>query len=212
MNKKNNENCTPKGVHTFSFYRAFGERFYLLEKLIQDNTRTRDYFVKQYNAGLLTVHEFVHKTRQLGDKFQEMKWELEKKYLFNQFQVENITTTVGRTVLAQLLAGTYTGGTGDVNYTAVGDNNTAAAVGQTTLVNETFRKAVSDTNTTSTSTLIETFFATSEAVDTHEEYGNFIDGTATVDTGTMFNRFVATTTKSATESMNVQSTVAFNDA
>ena len=152
--------------------------------------------------------ETLHK---LWEEYRYYVEKLEKKFKIDEVVVENVTTTIGRSVLAQRLGGdtTYSG---TVNYTALGDNNTAAAVGDSTLGNEVYRKALSSGTDSNNISYLETFITAAEDADTYEEYGMFIDGTGSADTGQLFNRFVTQITKSLTETLNVQSVITFNDA
>jgi hypothetical protein len=163
-------------------------------------------------------YDYANYSENVKRKLDELKARYDNAigYLHQEFKtreqvVENITTTVGRSVFAQRLGGDTTF-TGTVNYTALGSDNTAATISDSLLGTETSRKALSTGADTSNQTILETFFALAEAIGTHEEYAMFIDGTASADTGQLFNRFVATTVKSGTETMNVQSVVTFNDA
>ena len=203
-NIKNKVKVEVKGIHLISLFDMRSDRAMQLQKWIQEIERKR--------AITMQFPKDIRKERllKLSAQFKTIKEEL-RKYLTQQYCVENITTTAGRVVSAKLLAGTY-GSTGAVTHTAVGDDNTVAVVGNTVLGNETSRKALTDGNTSSNQTLLETFFSTSEAVDTHEEFGMFIDGTGAADSGELFNRFTQTVVKANTESMNVQSTISWNDA
>jgi len=133
------------------------------------------------------------------------------KFKTQEFIVENITTTVGRSVLAQRLGGdnTYTA---NVNYTALGSDNTAPNVADATLGTEVYRKALSSGTDANNIAYLETFYTATEDTGTYEEYGMFIDGGAGADTGQLFNRFTQTITKSNVETLNVQSIITFNDA
>lgn len=151
------------------------------------------------------------KLQSLWEEYRTFVERLESKFEKRQIVVENITTTVGRSVLAQRLGGdtTYTG---TVNYTALGSDNTAPVVGDATLGTEVYRKALSSGTDSSNIAYLETFYTASETTGTYEEYGMFIDGTGSADTGQLFNRFVSSITKSGTETLNVQSIITFNDA
>jgi hypothetical protein len=85
-------------------------------------------------------------------------------------------------------------------------------VGNTQLGTEVYRKALSSGTYLNNVAYIETFFTAAEVTGTFEEYGMFIDGTGAANSGQLFNRFTSTNIKSATETMNVQSIVTFNDA
>jgi len=150
----------------------------------------------------------------LDQNWQEYRHFLRKLHSFcktDEKILENITTTLGRTVLARRLSGdtTYTG---IVNYTALGNDNTAANVGDATLGNETYRKALSSGTYLANVAYLETFFSATEVTGTFEEYGMFIDGGAGADTGQLFNRFTETKVKTSSQTLNVQSIVTFADA
>lgn len=150
----------------------------------------------------------------LDENWKEYKHFLRKLHSLcksDESVVENITTTVGRTVLARRLSGN-TAYSGTVNYTALGDDNTAAGVGDATLGNETYRKALSSGTYLANVAYIETFFSATEVTGTFEEYGMFIDGGAGADTGQLFNRFTEQKVKTSVQTLNVQSIVTFADA
>jgi len=193
-----------KGVHVFSFCKAESRAAFELHAAIELNAQKRHFAIETKTA----TRELL---RTLWEEYRFLVEKLERLFKTRELVVENITTTVGRSVLAQRLGGdtTYTG---TVNYTALGDDNTAAVVGDATLGNETSRKLLSSGTDASNIAYLETFFGATEAVDTHEEFGMFIDGTSSADTGQLFNRFTSTVTKSNTETLNVQSIITFNDA
>lgn len=202
--KNQQSECTTKGVHTFVLCDARSEKAQKLEARITENTLKRQFLVRTGAATRALL-------RELWEEYRFLIEELHRGFKVNELVVENITTTVGRAVLAQRLGGdtTYTG---TVNYTALGSDNTAAAVGDATLGTEVYRKALSSGTDLSNVTYLETFFTATETSGTYEEYGMFIDGTGSADTGQLFNRFVTSITKSVTETLNVQSVITFNDA
>ncbi len=136
---------------------------------------------------------------------------LEEKFKVRESIIENITTTVGRSVLAQRLSGTTTY-TGTVNYTALGTSSTAPAVSDTQLGTETYRKALSSGTYSNNIAYLETFFTSTEVTGSFEEYGMFIDGTGSANSGQLFNRFTESNSKSNVETLNVQSHVTLSDA
>lgn len=148
---------------------------------------------------------------ELWSQYREYIDELHSKYKTNETITKNITTTVGRSVLASRLGGDVTY-TGIVNYTALGSDNTAAVVGDATLGNETYRKALSSGTNLNNVAYLETFYTAAEVTGTFEEYGMFIDGSGSADTGQLFNRFVSNITKSGTETLNVQSVITLSDS
>lgn len=205
MNKiENKSNCECKGVHIIQLYDARTYKAQKFSNLLEDVRRER-VFLKSINQ---LTEEREHN---LWERFQYYKKILQRYFLQKEYVCENITTTVGRSAIAHRLRGgsTYTG---QINYTALGDNNTAEVIGDATLGNETSRKALSTGANTNNQAIVETFFLMSEAVDTHEEFGMFIDGTGAADSGQLFNRWTQTITKTNVQTMNVQSIININDA
>jgi len=201
---QNIETPSAKGLHKFSFCDITSPGAKGLEHTIQEIVSFRQKLISSGKA----TREALRSNWEDYSKYLSL---LHRNFLLREFVIENITCTVGRAVLAQRLGGDTTF-TGTVTHTALGTDNTAAVVGDTLLGTETFRKALSSGTDSSNVAFLETFFSAAEVNGTFEEYGMFIDGTGSVDTGQLFNRFVQTVTKSNTESLNVQSTITFNDA
>ena len=102
----------------------------------------------------------------------------------------NIIPTTGRNVLARRLAGdtTYSG---EVDYGAVGDGVTAFTNASTTLNNEIYRKQADSQAYDDNIAYIDWFIASGDtADDTFEEFGAFVDGTASADTGQAFSLLI----------------------
>lgn len=201
---KSKQNLSSKGVHILTLCDITNPKGHLYEEKIEQIRQKRTFLIETQQATPRLLKD-------LWDEYQYWISLLHKMFKSREFVIENITTTVGRSVLAQRLAGTTTY-SGTVNYTALGNDNTAPAVGDATLGNETYRKALSSGTYSNNIAYIETFFTAAEVNGTFEEYGNFIDGTGSADTGQLFNRFTSTVTKSSTETLNVQSIITFNDA
>lgn len=118
------------------------------------------------------------------------------------YKHKNLVVTVGRKVLAMLLAGdaTYSG---EINYGALGSDNTAAANGDTTLGTEVYRNQTASAAFDDNIAYITFFYTADETDGTYYEFGTFIDGTASADTGQLFNRVVVDWTKTDTETLTV---------
>jgi len=193
-----------KGIHVMTVCDVRSGKAQSLERAIEGCVKKRQFLI---DAGLAT-REKLH---ELWTEYRFYVERLHRLFKTQEMVVENVTTTIGRSVLAQRLSGdtTYTG---TVNYTALGDDNTAPVVGDATLGNEVYRKGLSSGTDSSNIAYLETFFTASETSGTYEEYGMFIDGSGVADSGQLFNRFTATVVKSVTETLNVQSIITFNDA
>lgn len=136
-------------------------------------------------------------------KYTQLIEELRKKYLVREMIFHNLVTTVGRSVIAQRLAGTVTY-TGTVNYGALGSSSTAVANGDTQLNTEVFRKAVASASYTTNVGFIDFFYSKADTSGTYQEFGTFIDGTGSANTGQLFSHLLTGGwTKLASESMTV---------
>lgn len=118
-------------------------------------------------------------------------------------QKKNLIVTVGRTVLAERLAGgtTYTG---EINYGALGDDNTPVTNADVALGNEVFRKVAASQTFDENIAYIDFFYTAADTDGTYEEWATFIDGAAGVDTGQLWSHILTGGwTKSALESLFV---------
>lgn len=119
----------------------------------------------------------------------------------------NLITDVGLNMLRDALSGAIADG--EIKYVALGSGNTAPANGQTQLVTEEFRKAVTSQANQATAGELETilFVADTEAnTFTTEEIGWFA-GTAasgTADTGVMIARVLYSRAKTNLESWTIR--------
>lgn len=98
----------------------------------------------------------------------------------------NLAPTVGRSVLAQRLAGTTTY-TGTINYGAIGSSTTTPTNGDTQLGTETYRQTVSSATYVNNIAYLSVFIAAGTATGTHYEGGLFIDGTGAANSGQLFS-------------------------
>lgn len=116
---------------------------------------------------------------------------------------ENAIVLTGRSVFAMLLNAetTYSGA---INYGALGTSSTAVSDAQTTLVAEVKRKLIATRSRTDDSVSLRFFYSKSDTNGTYQEFGTFIDGTSSANTGQMFNRVLTGGwTKSSSESLTV---------
>lgn len=124
----------------------------------------------------------------------------------------NLVVLSGRVVFAMRLSGdtTYTG---IINYGALGTSSTAVSDGQTQLVAEVKRKAVATVTRTTSQVNLDFFYSKSDTNGTYQEFGTFIDGTASANTGQMYNRLLTGGwTKSTLESMTVSLQINLNNS
>lgn len=206
MNKQihNNGGFTAKGEHILTTAKCTSDYAQKIMRLIELNKKKRWEAIVNKTMSIKLAND-------LAEEYSYFIDQLNRKYLTNEIYVENVTCTVGRAAIADVVAGvgTYTG---VANYCAVGTGTAAASEANTQLATETFRKLTSTGVNASNIIIIETFFEPGEATATLEEYGYFIDGTASANSGQLLNRFTQTTTKTAIESLNVRSLITLSDA
>jgi len=131
-------------------------------------------------------------------------------------RMPNLYTTIGLNLLRGALGGDYTAiNDGTIRYVAIGDNNTAPALGNTTLVNEVFRKPVTSIDI-ATDAVCESilYIAASEAVGAIEEIGWFCgpSATATADTGSLLARVLYSRVKTNLEAIRITRTDTLEEA
>jgi len=117
----------------------------------------------------------------------------------------NLICTVGRSVLAQRLANTTTY-SGIINYGALGTSETPPANSDTQLGAEVFRKTVASATYQDNVAYISFFYTAAETSGTYKEFGTFIDGTATPNSGKLFTHVAVNWTKTTSETLTVDVT------
>lgn len=204
---KSNFKLKTKGVHIFTKCKMESNKALYYQNKLNWLSIQWQKLNKKENAGKFNL-QIIKKN--LNDEFLYWKNLLEKEFKTFELLVENVTTTEGRNVFARLLANdnTYSG---NVSHTALGTSNTAPSVSDSQLGTETYRKALSSGTALNNVAYLETFFTASEVNGTFEEYGNFIDGSGSANSGQLFNRFTQTVVKSSLETLNVQSIITIND-
>lgn len=128
-------------------------------------------------------------------------------------EFHNLITTVGLNMLRDMIGFVITDA--GIHYLAVGDDATAPAIGQTILVNETFRKAVtSRTYPAAGQVNTITYISPAEAVGLINELGWFagVGAGAGADTGIMLSRVLYNRTKTALESIQCEYLSTFAEA
>lgn len=120
-------------------------------------------------------------------------------------KVDNLVVTVGKEVVARLLANDQTY-SGYINYVAVGTGLSSPNISDTTLETEIARTLPQAPTPTRVGAEVtwEFFFAAAEAVGTLKEVGAFIDGNATLNTGQLFDRAQIDIEKTPLNSLTIQ--------
>lgn len=115
----------------------------------------------------------------------------------------NQIVAVGREVFTARLINELTY-TGVINYGALGTGSAAVSDSDTVLDTEVKRKGIATRSRVGNTATLRFFYTKSDTNGTYEEFGTFIDGTASADTGQMFNRVLTGGwTKSALEALTV---------
>jgi hypothetical protein len=119
------------------------------------------------------------------------------------YRQKNLIATIGRAVLAQRLANitTYTG---VINYGALGTSVTPPANGDTQLGAEVYRKTVASNSAVDNVATIAFFYNTTETSGSYKEFGTFIDGTASANSGKLFSHVAVDWSKTTSETLTVE--------
>ena len=118
---------------------------------------------------------------------------------------KNIITTVGLGMFIDFLWGDVSDG--EIKYMALGDDNTAPALADTVLGNETFRKAMTTQAESSVTSLLSTVYvAPAENAVQIEEIGWFAGAAAGAgaDSGIMVSRILYSRLKTTLESIKIE--------
>lgn len=122
----------------------------------------------------------------------------------------NLCVQAGRNVTAGILNGetTYTG---IINYGLLGTASTALSDANTQLGTEVKRKPVATRTRVNDQVNFDFYYSKSDTNGTYQEFGMVIDGTASANTGQLFNRLLTGGwTKSSAEALTVSVQVNIN--
>lgn len=134
-----------------------------------------------------------------GDKDGNLK---EVQYL------NNLVTTAAKESWAKAFRGLTDSNQGIATYHALGTDDTAPALGDTTLGAEIFRKLISVRDDVNNVSRFQTFFTTAEGNGSLRELGLFGDNASgTADTGTLFARVAINREKSSLDTLTVLHTM-----
>ena len=129
------------------------------------------------------------------------------KVILRIAEQHNLVPTTGRNALARVLTGDNTYGA-EVNYIALGTGTAAAALANTTLGTETYRKIVSSAAHDNAIAYIDVFIASADVADaTYKEAGAFISGTGSANSGYLFSRVVQDFVKSGSMFISLKVTI-----
>lgn len=128
--------------------------------------------------------------------------EIEGKYVY-----ENLVPATGLALIASLLGTTTIANAGKVTHCAVGTGTNVPASGDTTLQTETYRNAIASLNAVGAVVYATGFFSAPETSGTFREAGIFINGTGTVNSGTLLSRVAINITKTTSQTLTLDWTL-----
>ncbi|OJY74674.1 MAG: hypothetical protein BGP12_06890 [Rhodospirillales bacterium 70-18] len=157
------------------------------------------------------IDEYLRATPNMArEEYDEWIAELRRSCTTRELVVHNRVVLAARSEMAKRLIGTQAF-TGTVNYGAIGTGSTAVADTDTVLDTEAARVQVATATQTGDQINVDFYFNKASASGTFEEFALFIDGTASADTGLMFNRaLTGGWVKSSLEGMTVSVQINFS--
>ena len=129
------------------------------------------------------------------------------------YRTHNIVPTVSRTAMAAALAGQFSDiAEIEINYQELGTGTTPPANNDSELETPepTTRKLVSSISQSLNIISITSFWAATEATGTWREFSLFMNGTASSNSGTLFNRVSMNITVASTEAMTLDGEMVIN--
>jgi hypothetical protein len=150
------------------------------------------------------AHNLSHK------EYNQLIGELISRCRMREMRTTNQVVLAGRAVFRRILMGdtTYTGA---INYGLLGTSSTAVADSDTQLGTEAKRKLFSYRTGSDADLTIRFYYSKADTNGTYQEFGTVIDGTATTNTGQLYNRaLTGGWTKSSAEGMTVSLTIHLN--
>ncbi len=117
---------------------------------------------------------------------------------------ENLTPTVGFQQLCKAMSGNIsTVAEIGVNYHAMGTGTNSPASGDIQLQTESTRKLLASKTYANNKAFYTAFYAATEAVGTFTEIGLFINGSATANSGVLWDRSLLSIIKSNTQTLTI---------
>lgn len=125
---------------------------------------------------------------------------------------ENLVTTVGKTLLAKAVASGLASTTeAKISYQELGTGATAPSYADTGLQTPSggTRKAITSLAYSANVVSLTAFWAVGEATGTWAEFGTFIGGTETSNSGTLWNRIATSATVASDKALTIDGTIIF---
>lgn len=160
------------------------------------------------------MHDKINSLQEKGDRtWKELLCEFNTRFGIMTRIVENVTPTVGRTIIAKAMSG-YLSTLADVqvNYVALGTASTAPAITDTQLGTELYRKLISSMSYTNSYFYGTAFYAAGQGTGTLKEHGLFIAGTASANSGSIISHLLTgTIVKGALDTLTIETEIQIND-
>lgn len=160
---------------------------------------------QEIDAFLRTAHNIP------SELWERLMTEMRDICKVRTMKTTNIVVLSGRAMIAARLNGetTYTGA---INYGALGTSATAVNAADVALTAEVARKLFSRRTRAGAQNDFDFFYSQADTNGTYQEFGMFIDGSVTVNSGQMFNHaLTGGWVKTATEAMTVSVQINTND-
>lgn len=122
-------------------------------------------------------------------------------------EFDNLVVNVTKNAFAAMLNSEVSSFTGKVNYGAVGTSTASPAITDTILTAEIARVAPYSNSRAANVTTVTFYFDTATGNGLLKEFGAFIDGTASVNTGTLFDRVNIDVNKTSLNSLLITLTI-----
>lgn len=118
-------------------------------------------------------------------------------------EYENIVPSVALAMIANNLTDATPDNSPLISHAALGDDNTAVALADTVLGNETFRNEIASRTNSVGVAYATAFFGQTEVTGTFKEAGIFADGSGTADTGILVSHVNVDITKTNTQTLTI---------
>lgn len=122
-------------------------------------------------------------------------------------EFDNLVVNVALNAFAAMLNSEVSSFTGKVNYGAVGTSNASPAATDTQLTAEIARVVPEDNLRSANVTTISFYYDTATGNGLLKEFGAFIDGTASANTGYLFDRVNIDVNKTSLNSLRITLTI-----
>lgn len=130
-----------------------------------------------------------------------------------QLRFDNITPTVGFEALTKAMSGNIsTVAEVAVNYHALGSGTNPAADSDTQLQTEVSRALLSSRSYNDEKAYYTAFYGLADAIGTHHEMGLFINGSASANSGVLWDRTLIDITKTGAQSLTIDYEDTFQNA